>query len=112
VYNILGYETLNKSTTPNKYKGVIDERNTERCQNVNDLFNDDFTIKDIQYNEDGFIDYNQLDYLNVGSSEQYFVKDTINAKGVIRINDDEIQVYDSEENTPGNYLYNVGVYMN
>ena len=123
VYNILGYETLN-NTSSTKCKGIIDESKENRCQDVNNLFNDNFEIKDIQYTEDGFIDYHQLKYLNFtnnDSEEQYFVKDTMNAKGVIRINDDEIKKYKEEdteesskekEDIPGNYLYSIGVYIN
>jgi hypothetical protein len=109
-YNILGYETVNGSNP--KYNGVIDENNTDRCQNVDELFNfDNIDIKNILYDEDGFIDSRQLDFLNISSNpEKYFVENTINSKGVIRINDDEIRTYSDKE--PGNYLYNIGVYIN
>jgi hypothetical protein len=47
VYNILGYETSNENAISNEHKGVIDENNTSRCRDVNNLFKNDFNIKDI-----------------------------------------------------------------
>ena len=123
VFNTLGYETFNPEATNREKNGVLEDNSSI----INTIVDESkFDITEINYNDNGYID-TPPSFLNLGetNNEKYIVKNSLNAKGVIRINDDEIKNYDvyipekerlnkenvSNENIPGNYIYNLGVYI-
>jgi hypothetical protein len=76
-------------------------RDTVNIDNIVN-FGDEFSIKPIKYNEDGYILRNEnLSFLNGKSQnieetpDKYINFNTLNAKGVLRINDDEIKTYNA-----------------